>query len=158
MLSIEILKRASIFKELDEGVLEKIAKISRDEIYNSNETIFAEGDKAANIYVVIKGRVDIQMGVDTKLGSVIVDTVKEGEAFGWSALASENSFTASAKAADKTWLIIIRGEDLSKLCEENEHVGFVVMKGILSVVTSRFLQMRRKFKELIYSRRRTLGE
>ena len=112
MISVELLKNASIFKNLDGDTLKEIASIGYEEIYQSEETIFEEGDKAEDIYVVIKGRVFIHTGFDVKLGSVVVDTVGEGDIFGWSALTRDRSFTASAKAADKTWLVFINGEKI----------------------------------------------
>jgi len=158
MIDINILKKADIFKSLEQKILEVIALISYEQIYDTNEKIFTEGEKADRIFLLVEGKISIQMGNDKNLKPVIVDTVSQDEFFGWSAIVDEHAFTASAVATDKSRIVVIDGKELKKLCEINDHIGNIFRKKILSIVSSRVVHLSRKYKELIYSRRRTLGE
>jgi len=156
MIGIEKLKQVDIFKELNDDGLGLIAQISYEQEATAGTQIFAEGERANHIYILTEGKVHIMMGKDPTLEPVIIDAIIKGEIFGWSALVDEHSFTASAVAVSDAHLIVIDGEKLKELCEANDRMGSIVRKGILNVVSSRVAHLGRKFKELIYSRRRTL--
>lgn len=155
MAAIQKLKHIAIFQKLNDDELGLIAQISCEQKATAGTQIFAEGERANHIYVLTEGKVHVMMGKDPALEPVIIDTITKGEIFGWSALVDEHSFTASAVAVSDVHLIVIDGGKLNKLCETDDRMGSLIRKGILTIVSTRVAHLGRKFKELIYSRRRT---
>ncbi len=156
MINIEKIRNIDIFKELSDDDLLLITEISKEQEVPANTQIFADGEQAHHIYALTDGKINIIMGKDPNLEPVIIDTIKKGEVFGWSALVDEHAFTASSVAISNSRIIAIDGKKLKELCDTNDRIGSIIRKGILHIVSSRITHLRKKFKELIYSRRRTM--
>ncbi|MBW2554366.1 MAG: hypothetical protein JRE20_09595, partial [Deltaproteobacteria bacterium] len=55
MVSIDDLKASSLFRDLEEVYLLRIAKLCREETFKPQDIIVNEGDEAKKIYVLIDG-------------------------------------------------------------------------------------------------------
>lgn len=151
MVSVATIKGINIFRELADYELENVAKTAYEETYESGQRIFAEGAWAQRMYVLVEGEIDIRIRPNRDAEQLTVDTVKEGEIFGWSSLTEPYSLTAAALAVKKSKVIVFRGDGLRDLFEKNNHIGFLVMKGIASVISSRLRKTRTRILELMQS-------
>jgi len=70
-----------------------------------------------------------------------------GELFGWSALVEPYRYTSSAKCAEKTEEIYIKGSDLLKLFEQYPRTGYVVMRNLSAIISSRLTETRQKLSK-----------
>lgn len=154
MVNADILKDVVIFKDLADHELDNVAQLAYEKIYESDYRIFAEGAWAANMYVVVEGEVNIRISPDGESKSLTIDTMREGDIFGWSALSEPYSLTAEAVAAKKSKLLVFRGDGLRDLFEKNNHIGYLVMKGIAAVISSRFRHARKKLTELLHNEKK----
>lgn len=137
MVSIDDLKASHFFQDLKEGYLLKIAKLCREETFETEEVIVNEGDEAKNIYVLIDGGVAIQVHLK-KYHYVIISTIEEkGELFGWSALVEPKRYSATVKCLSETKVYAIGGEELDKLFESDPVMGLTFMKKIASLIDKR---------------------
>jgi len=68
---------------------------------------------------------------------ITVHTVEAGEVFGWSALVKPYIYTSSAACAGKVDEICIKGSDLLELFERDPFIGYIVMKNLSTLVSSR---------------------
>ena len=80
-------------------------------------------------------------------GDVTIEEVTPGRIFGWSALVRQRRFTASVRALEKARVIAIANADLNALFEEDSHIGFVVMKRLADVISSRLRRTRQQLGE-----------
>jgi len=150
MVSIDALKQCELFADLNDEELDKIAQICHEKTHEPEEVIFGERDVAEKIYILQKGRVAVQMHLRSDLepnGDVTIEEVAPGQIFGWSALVKQRRFTASVRALEKVKVIAIKSADLNALFEENPHVGFVVMKRLADVISSRLRRTRQQLGE-----------
>jgi len=150
MVSIDALKQCELFADLNDEELGKVAQICCEETYKPQEVIFGECDIAEKIYILQEGRVAVQMHLRSDLepdGDVTIQEVTPGRIFGWSALVRQRRFTASVRALEKVKVVAIRGADLNALFEENSHIGFVVMKRLADVISSRLRRTRQQLGE-----------
>ena len=143
MSYIEILRRAEYFKGLNDDELRFVDKICREEYCDAEAIIFHEGDEAKNLYVVKEGKVSIYIE-EGQVRPLTVYIVSDGGAFGWSALVKPNRFTAGAKCLEKTNIIVINGAEMRKLCQDNPHLGEIVMENLAYLVSSRLKNMRQQ--------------
>lgn len=139
MVSTEILKSFNLFGGLSEAELAEIAKLCRERTYDDGSVIFTIGGSATDIYLLKSGKVDIQIEFKIYEYEIIatVYTVGKGEIFGWSALVPPHRLTASARGKGKADVITINGKELLNLLEKEKLIGYLVMKNLSGLISSR---------------------
>ena len=150
MVSFDALRQCELFTDLNDEELSKIVQICCEETYEPQEFICGESEVAEKVYILQEGRVAVQMHLRSDLepnGDVTIEEVTSGRIFGWSALVKQRRFTASARALEKVRVIVIKSADLNALFEENSHIGFVVMKRLADVISSRLRRTRQQLGE-----------
>ena len=81
----EELRKVPWFQELDPGDVRKFAEISNLRHFKAGEAFFHEGDKQDYFYIVLSGRVALDMFVPHR-GKVRFFTCEEWDSFGWSSV------------------------------------------------------------------------
>lgn len=155
MVTTDILKKFNLFSGLSDSELNKIKEFCKERSYKEDSVIFTIGGFATDIYLLKTGRVDIQIEFkiyDYEILATIY-TVGEGEIFGWSALVPPHRLTASARCHDSAEVITINGKQLMDLLEEEKGIGYVVMKNLSAVISSRLssttIALRHEIQKLI---------
>lgn len=136
------LRKFPWFQELSDEHVRKIASISTIRKVKAGEIIFREGDTHESVYVVIEGRVGLEMFVPHR-GKVRFYTAEPGEIFGWSSVTpAVHVRTAGATAVLEGSVLRIDAEKLSVVCDEDHDLGYLVMRRLSHVVGSRLLVTR----------------
>ncbi len=155
MVSTEILRSFSLFSGLGQTELAGIAKLCRERAYESGSLIFTIGGSATDVYLLETGKVDIQIEFkihDYEIMSTVY-TVGKGEIFGWSALVPPHRLTASARCEGKADVIMINGKELMEFLEKDRRIGYVVMKNLSALISSRLasttIALRHEIQKLI---------
>jgi CRP-like cAMP-binding protein len=116
-----------------------IAKIFK---FESNQVIFHEGDKEDYLYVVLEGRVAIEMSVPGH-GRIRILTAEPMEEVGWSSVTPVvRQRTAGARAVLPSRLVAFDAQELRKMCDEDHDFGYFVMRRLVNVVAGRLLTGR----------------
>jgi CRP-like cAMP-binding protein len=145
MVSVDTLRTCELFTALNDQELDKIAAIACEETYDAGAVICAERDLADRLFILKKGRVQLHIRLRPGLepgGEATIDEVEPGRIFGWSSLVKQRRFTASARALGLVTLVVIQGDDLNALFDQDMHIGFVVMKQLAEVIASRLHHSR----------------
>lgn len=139
MVSTEILKGFGLFGGLSETELAGIARLCRERTHESGSVIFTIGGSATDVYLLKTGKVDIQIEFKIYEQEIraTVYTVGKGEIFGWSALVPPHRLTASARCQGKADVIMINGKELIEILEKDKRIGYVVMKNLSALISSR---------------------
>jgi signal transduction histidine kinase len=152
MVSIQLLRKFSIFKGLGEGELEEIAAVCRGEACEAGTVLFKEGDAARDLFIVVDGQVALEMGVELWSGApqrqMEVEIATRGEVFGWSALVGSHVRTLSARCVGETRLIAIPGDELRRFLNQDPQIGYKVIDQIAHLVASRLRDTRNKLMGL----------
>jgi signal transduction histidine kinase len=142
----QVLASSQLFGELSDEELDKIAALSREEVYEAGTTIFREGDPASDLYIVEDGRVVIEMQIRLGPGGPgrqgAIDVMTKGQVFGWSAIGERQTLSMSARCIEDTKVITLDGDRLSRLFDEDSRIGSKVRKKLLGVVYSRLRRTR----------------
>lgn len=160
MVSVETLKSFGLFSGLTESELEGIAKLCRKRTYEDGSVIFTIGGSATDVYLLETGKVDIQIEFKIYEYETVatVYTVGKGEIFGWSALVQPHRLTASARCQGKTDVMMINGKSLMELLDKERGIGYVVMKNLSGLISSRFasanIALRHEIQKLIKDKRK----
>lgn len=138
MTTIEELKTYRLFDGLDGEDLGRIAPLVRERSMEKGTICFRQGTPAGELHLCRSGRVDLVVQhFEAPTIYVTIDTVKEGEAFGWSALVEPYRYTSSAICAEKTTEFYLAPEDLLQLFDDVPRIGYIFMKNLAALVSSR---------------------
>ena len=145
MISSQALKKFSLFNGLDDSELAKISEICHEQNQAAGTIFFTQGENATDVHLCHSGKVDIILQLYEPWGvEVKVHTIMEGEVFGWSALLEPHAYTSSAKCAGMVEEVYIKGSDLLGLFEQNLHMGYVVMRNLSAIISSRLMEDRQR--------------
>ncbi len=130
------LKESEIFYGLRPEHMAQIEAICRQVILDEGTVIFEENSRGDEIYVVARGKVDVQvspqvLGLETDAGPTTIATLRQGQTLGEVVLVDQGLRSASARVAqNNTHLLVIKRDDLINLCEKNFELGYLLMRNI----------------------------
>ena len=111
--------------------------------------IFKEGQPAKDLYIVGTGRVALDMKLDRPDGSITpvttVASIGPGEAVGLSAVIQPRAFTMSAQAVEDSQLVLMDGEKLKIVLDQNRRVGYIFMFNVAKLLAQRLSETREAF-------------
>ena len=146
MTLIDTLKSSEFFGGLETGYLKKVGNLCRGGSYQEGEMIFKEGDEAKEIYVLVDGRVALEMEVrpvPSRPGiPTAVEMVTQGETLGWSALVEPCVYTLSARCITSCRVLAIKGDMLRKVMADDVGLGYELMKRLTKIISSRLTHTR----------------
>ena len=167
MLEKELVTGFSIFSELPQEKLSEVAQRGKILEFDSNETIFQEGETALNLYGVLDGEVElslifrdkilktdiqyeksIQTRIETIEKDIVVDSIGPGEIFGWSALIRPRLLTSTAKCSKPTRIFSLPAADLKAIFDKDPQVGYVFMERLSEIISQRLRHRTDKLIEI----------
>jgi CRP-like cAMP-binding protein len=111
--------------------------------------IFSEGDQHPCLYVVLKGKVQLESFVPGR-GSLPLFTAESLDVVGWSSLTPVvRQMTCTATVLSSTKLLKFNAQALMACCEADCELGFVIMRRLANIVASRLLTHRLHLLEII---------
>ncbi len=157
----KLLHRIDLFEGLTKVQLEMVASICQQRRCRGGEMIFEENSGSDEMYVVIDGRVEIQLdpslverpqpGEESEL--VTIATMRPGEIFGEIALVDQGVRTASARcAANDTKVLIIPRDKLMMLCTSFPDLGFRIMSNLAAELSIKIRSTDLMLREQFYRR------
>jgi CRP/FNR family cyclic AMP-dependent transcriptional regulator len=138
----EELRKVPWFQDLEPGDIRKFAEISTLRHFKAGEVFFHEGDKQDYFYVVLSGRVALDISIPHR-GKVRFYTCEEGDSFGWSSVTPEvRTRTAGAVGVMAGSVISTDTTKLQTLCDQDHDIGYLFMHHMANVIASRLLVTR----------------
>lgn len=145
------LEKIPWFKEISPAHLQKIAEISHLRHVRAGEILFREGDNEDCLYIVIEGRVALDIFIPHR-GKVRIYTVEPQDVFGWSSVTPIiRKRTAGAVAVVDGLVVCINSEKLRAACDEDHDLGYIVMRRLTNIVASRLLVTRLQLIDMFAS-------
>lgn len=134
----QLLKRVRLFSGLSESQIGRVARLCRKQTFNSGDIILKAQTQSDDMYVIQNGLVEIVITIDESAsrrpesaGEATIVKLGKGQVFGEMALVDQGLRSATVRCAvDGTTLFAVGREDFMKLCGDDTHIGFVVMRNI----------------------------
>ncbi|MBU0705556.1 MAG: cyclic nucleotide-binding domain-containing protein [Chloroflexi bacterium] len=133
----ELLQRSEFFAELTAAQIEQIVALGREVVYDAGKVVIREGDPSDEIYVICSGMVEVKVSqgavpdVPGPPQSSSLVRLGQGQVFGEMALVDRGARSATVRCVeDGTTLYVIPREDFWALCDNDRHIGFIVMRNI----------------------------
>ena len=141
---VEGLRSCELFASLSEeetGVLAaSLAAACQIESYEAGDSIFAQGEHSARVYVIVDGQVLLQRSVNIGNRTAMrpLGLLGRGRAMGWSSMLYGPRYaTASAVCQKPTQIISLEGSSLRSVLEKEPGTGFRVMERLACLLGDR---------------------
>lgn len=146
---LDVLRTIPWFLDLKTQQLEALAEIASLVTFEEGSSVFCEGDRVDNIFIILAGEIGIDMAIPAR-GIVRITTAEPLDIIGWSKLTPVvRQRTASAIALKDSILLVLNGDELNRLCEEDPRLGYIIMRRIANVVASNLLTIKLQMMDLI---------
>jgi CRP-like cAMP-binding protein len=135
MLDID-LNKFTFFKNMKPEHLDLLSQYITKDTFKVNEYIVKEEELASNLFLILKGRVSIEMlSTEGKLFSI--QTLTAGDIVGMSWMIPPHQSQFSARALDATEMLVINGEVLRKKSEKDHELGYELLKRLVPIFVQR---------------------
>lgn len=141
------LSNSPVLAGLTVADIDELERVALVKDYDTRTPIFTEGEDAFGVCIVLTGRVSLQ----TTLGAEQVEVAEAGpgDLIGWSGLVPPHQFSASAVAVEPTSVAILQSEDLTRLSEEDQYLGRMLMRNVASLISQRLREAHKSSAELV---------
>ena len=135
-MDIALLKQAPIFADLDEGELQRVAEVCREQKFQGAETVFKEGEPGNRLYIIVEGEVRISRNIPGS-GEEALAVLKKGSVFGEMAILDRSERSTDAIANADTLLLTISRSDFELLMDFNRDIAYKVLWAVVRLLSSR---------------------
>lgn len=123
---ISLLRSLPIFNGLGDGEIRKMAHLFEQRLYRPNEVVFSKGGSGDEVFVVMRGNVEIRL--DEK--SQAVASMSEGKIFGELAFLDGSPRIAWTVATQPSILLVVHRDAFNQLVAREPHLGMLVIRNI----------------------------
>jgi len=146
---IQTLQRIPWFLELSFSQIEALSKIASIRTLNQGEILFSEGDSEDCLYIILEGQAAVEAHIPGR-GLVFLYNADPLDIIGWSVLTPViRQRTATVRATADIRFLCFNSQILRQMCELDHDFGFIIMRRIANVVSSRLLSTRLQLFEIL---------
>jgi len=139
---VSALKSIPWFAELKPEHFKRVVEAATLRYVKAGEELFKEGNKEDCFYIVLEGRVALDIFVPHR-GKVRIYTAESMDLIGWSSITPVvHSRTAGATVVQPGKLAAFNAEKIRQLCEEDHDFGYLLMRRIAHIISGRLMVTR----------------
>jgi CRP/FNR family transcriptional regulator, dissimilatory nitrate respiration regulator len=118
--------------------------------YKAGDTVYYQGERANNMYVVLKGEVSLRL--PGKGGLMIpIDLATRGVLFGSCQCFEIDTYSTTAQCTQDSKLMKIDANALRRLMDDDLQMGYVMQRRIAGIYFHRYLETMRKLQAIVMS-------
>lgn len=132
----QILQSVDLFEGLTVDELAKVAKVFEERKYKRDDLITRQGELGEEFFIISEGFVEVLLGegagsTNPSQSSRIVVSLGTGQIIGEMALLDQGPRSATIRAVSNPTVVqVVQRNDFDKLCLENNHIGYIVMRNL----------------------------
>jgi len=153
---VDLLREHPFFHGLASADLDFISACGENCLYSAGDYIARENEPADHFFVIRRGRVAVETFLPNA-GPLCLQTLHDGDIFGWSWLFPPYLWTFDAHALDEVHAIRLGGKCLREKCEAEPRLGFELMKRFARIATERLQAARIQLLDVYGQRPATAG-
>jgi CRP/FNR family cyclic AMP-dependent transcriptional regulator len=142
-----LIEEQSFFKGLKPHYHQLLAESALELYFEAGETIFKEGGPANRFYLILEGKVVLEVEAEVPGLVIPLVTLGPGDDLGWSWLFPPHSLHASARAVTPTRTIFFYGPRLREQAEEDHELGYELLKRSAQVMANHLWTMQQRLLE-----------
>lgn len=129
---LEAIQSSYLSRGLSSGQIEKLLAISRVEVHQMDDQLVKANEQNHDLMILVTGRVSI-----TTLNGDVIAEIGPGSLLGEISLVDQDTRSASANCLEETEVLVLPGDKLRRLMEEDMKMAARVFLNIASVLASR---------------------
>jgi CRP-like cAMP-binding protein len=137
---VAALRRHPFVRDFTPEHVDKLGQLAREVHFARDQVVFREGDECPDFYLIIQGRVALEMAVPGL--SLRVQTLSGGDEFGWSAVLTKQGKYFQARALEPVTALAFDGGALHDACKRDPAFGYAFIYRVLEVVSERLQATR----------------
>ncbi len=142
----EVLSSHPFLKEFQPQHIDKLAELAHEARFERDQVIFRQGDASSFFYLLVSGKVALEV---TALGRTLrAQTLADGEVLGWSSVLLSEGKHFQVRALGSVKALAWDGARLRELCDQDNSLGYAMMRGLLGVVADRLQAMRMQILDM----------
>ncbi len=138
---IDFLKNVSIFEDLPEWDLEKIASLGTRKIFSKGSIILMEDEIGSALFIIIDGKVKVSR-LDETGREVILSILGPGEVFGEMSLLDGMKRSATVSAIVDTEVLIIYRDDFLNLLNRYPQIAISLLRELAQRLRKADMQIK----------------
>jgi CRP-like cAMP-binding protein len=131
-----IIREHHFFAGLDDRFVDLVCGCAKNVRFEAGQFLFREGQPANEFYLIRHGRVALEVSAPGR-GALTVQTLGPGDIGGVSWLIPPYRWGFDGQALEPVRAIAIDGGCLRAKCEADHHLGYDVMKRVVSTLVER---------------------
>jgi len=135
--AIGALVKLPLFQGISDDECAAVLDICHGCTYATGELIFTEGAASLDMYVLLKGKVEIH----TARGGLL-QTLGPGEVFGEMGMICQMKRTAGARAADDCILVKLAKNEFDLFLGRFPRIGYIIMRNLVATLSQRFVRLQ----------------
>jgi CRP-like cAMP-binding protein len=130
------IQQTDLFRGMNKDFVKRVYDTAVKESYREHEILFPEGGKAKYFYILLKGRVKLEVG---EIRQLVYTVERPGEAFGWSSLVGRENYSASAKFMADTKLVKFDRDKFCTVLAEDPSNGLELFRRLAGALGERLI-------------------
>lgn len=135
--------------------LDKLAMLACEISFEPDQVIFREGDPSSLFYLILSGRVAIEVAMPGRF--LTIQTIGGGEELGWSSLLDQVNKQFRARCVEPVCALAFDGPRLTAEFENDHEFGYMLLRKVLATVAERLRATRLQMLD-VYARKTVKGE
>jgi CRP-like cAMP-binding protein len=149
-MSIEKLKKHEIFSLLNPDEIKRLSAVSGVITLKAGEKVYSEGIPASHIFILLKGKVELNR--PTKGGtSLLIDDLSEEDILGVSSLLGADRYLLNAECMEDSEVLKIEGKALRQIIDQNPTVGCTMQRRVSQIIFNRYVNVMERFQTVVQS-------
>jgi CRP/FNR family cyclic AMP-dependent transcriptional regulator len=132
---IQFLKTVPFFDRLSNRQLKTVSDIMFERTYDTDESIFEEGQPGAALFLILDGKIAIEICRETSTTRLAV--LERGAFFGEMALLDDTPRSANARALEPTRTLALYRNDLNGLMHRYARTACQIYRSLASMIGDR---------------------
>jgi CRP-like cAMP-binding protein len=127
MVPLEMLEKVGFLEGFPPDYLKPLASVAEVVEMPAGKVLFQEGEKSPCIYLVLTGKVALEISV-LGHGATRIQTVGAGKVLGWTPVLAPGPMTATAVVLEPCRLVAINAMQVLDVCAQNPRFGMEFMR------------------------------
>ena len=140
MTNGSILKQISIFSEINDEDLNKIASEMKRKEGKTGELLFREGDPGDELFVVVRGGVSVFI-IDKEGKEVVLSDIMTGNFFGEMSIVEQAPRSANCRVIEDSIFLVMHADDFTRIISTMPECAVKIMNKMLAITVKRLMNV-----------------
>lgn len=143
----EFIIQHPLFKGLSADALNWIADCAESREFGAGEFLLKTGKPANHLFLIVRGRVAIELPPHGDVGAIIIQTLADGDPVGWSWMLPPYTWNLDARALEKTAAVAIDAAKLRERLDSDAALAAKLYRRFAEVMLQRIQAMTKQLYE-----------